>query len=101
MTAKLILALALTTTTLLTACSAGYNACGNPVGCWKGYFKETPCGTYVTSRCEKLCDLCISSGPQCDACLHCVTHDGCGYCQVKGGTVGPTSFRTVGLGLRY
>jgi hypothetical protein len=60
---------------ILTGCSK----CGYPTDCWKGYFKDTQCGIYVQSPCEKICDGCTFNEPSCQACRSCVDHDGCGY----------------------
>jgi hypothetical protein len=62
---------------ILTSCTP--NGCTYPTACWKGYFRETPCGTYITSPCEKVCDHCTFNDPACQACWTCVKQDGCGY----------------------
>lgn len=63
---------------LLVSCSTP-KYCGYPTECWKKYFIESPCGTYVKSRCEDLCDHCTFNEPICQQCWECVKHDGCGY----------------------
>lgn len=68
---------------LLSSCAP----CGYPTDCWKGYFVDSKCGTYVVSPCRKLCMTCTYNEPECKACWECVKNDGCGYGRI--GMCGP------------
>lgn len=68
---------------LLSLLTSGCYHCGYPTECWKGYFNESPCGTYTVSPCQKYCDACTFNDNACKVCLHCVELDGCGYGSVK------------------
>lgn len=61
--------------------SKQHMGCGNPTGCWKKYYRETPCGTYVTSPCGALCKSCTFNDPACKACWICLNNDGCAPCE--------------------
>lgn len=75
MKAKLLTLIGIAYVVLLSGCSTAQ--CGWQTDCWKKYFVETPCGTYVGSRCEKLCNKCTFNEPVCKACWKCMKHDGC------------------------
>ena len=67
----------LTVVTLLSGCTP--IGCSYPTACWKAYFRDTPCGTYVHEPCDKMCKACVFNEPVCQACWTCLERDGCGF----------------------
>lgn len=79
MKAAVLMVLSIMSLSLLTSCRSFDGGCGEPTGCWKRYYINGSCGTYVTSPCEAICYKCTFNEPECKICWDCMDRDGCGY----------------------